>query len=45
MWVCLAKVALLDPKKMNIGFKTMDCVFIRYTYKSSVYWFRTQVNH
>jgi hypothetical protein len=31
------KVAILDSKKVKIGHKTMDDVFIRYAYNNSAY--------
>ena len=34
---CLVKVAIPDPKKAKIWSKTIDFVFIRYTYSSSAY--------
>lgn len=39
VWGCLAKVAIPDPKKVRIGPKTVDCVFIGYAYNSSAYRF------
>ena len=39
MWGCLAKVAVSIPKKVKIGPKTVDCVFIGYAYNSSAYRF------
>ena len=39
MWGCLAKVAVLTPKKVKIGPKTVDCIFIGYEQNSSVYQF------
>ena len=32
VWGCLAKVVVHKPKKVKIGPKTIDCVFIRYAY-------------
>ena len=40
MWGCLAKVAVPIPKKVKIGPKTVDCVFIGYAHNSSAYRFR-----
>jgi len=37
VWVCHAKVVVLDFKKINIGPKTIYYVFIDYDYNSSVY--------
>ena len=39
VWGCLAKVAILNPKKVKIGSKTVDCVFIGYANNSSAYKF------
>ena len=39
MWGCLAKVAVPIPKKIKIGPKTVDCVFIGYANNSSAYRF------
>ena len=39
MWGCLAKVAVLIPKKVKIGPKTIDCIFIRYAQNSSAHRF------
>ena len=39
MWGCLAKVAVPIPKKVKIGPKTVDCVFIGYAHNSSAYRF------
>ena len=39
MWGCLAKMAVPIPKKVKIGPKTFDCVFIRYAHNSSAYRF------
>ena len=39
MWGCLAKVAVPIPKKVKIGPKTVDCVFIGYAHNSSAYFF------
>ena len=36
---CLAKVAVPIPKKVKIGPKTVDCVFIGYAHNSSAYRF------
>ena len=36
---CLAKVAVLIPKKVKIRPKTVDCVFISYAYNSNAYRF------
>lgn len=33
VWRCLAKIAVSDPKNINIELKIMDCIFIKYTYK------------
>ena len=39
MWECLAKVAIPIPKKVKIGSKTIDCVFIGYANNSNAYRF------
>ena len=39
VWGCLAKVAVPIPKKVKIGPKTVDCVFIGYAHNSSAYRF------
>ena len=39
MWGCLAKVAVPTPKKVKIGSKTIDCIFICYAQNSSAYQF------
>ena len=39
MWGCLAKVAVPTPKKVKIGPKTVDCIFIGYAQNSSAYRF------
>ena len=39
VWGCLAKVAVPPPKRIKIGSKSVDCVFIGYAYNSSAYWF------
>ena len=39
VWGCLAKVAVPIPKKVKIGPKTVDCVFIGYAHSSSAYRF------
>ena len=39
MWECLAKVAVPRPKKVKIRPKTIDCIFISYTYNHTVYQF------
>ena len=39
MWGCLAKVAVPTPKKVKIGPKTVDCIFIGYTHNISSYRF------
>ncbi|RVW75987.1 Retrovirus-related Pol polyprotein from transposon TNT 1-94 [Vitis vinifera] len=39
MWGCLAKVAVLPPKKVKIGPKTIDCIFIGYAHNSNAYRF------
>ena len=39
MWGCLAKVAVPTPKKVKIGPKTVDCIFIGYAHNSSAYRF------
>ena len=36
---CLAKVAVPLPKKVKIGPKTIDCIFIGYAHNSSAYRF------
>ena len=39
MWGCLAKVVVLPPKKVKIGPKTIDCIFIGYAHNSAAYRF------
>ena len=39
VWGCLAKVVVPIPKKVKIGPKTFDCVFIGYAHNSSAYRF------
>ena len=39
VWGCLAKVAVPTPKKMKIGPKTVDCIFIGYAHNSNAYRF------
>ena len=39
MWGCLAKVATPPPKKVKIGSKTIDCIFIGYAHNNNVYQF------
>ncbi|WJZ85230.1 hypothetical protein VitviT2T_004776 [Vitis vinifera] len=39
MWGCLAKVAVSPPKKVKIGPKTIDCIFIGYAHNSNAYRF------
>ena len=39
MWGCLAKVSVPKPKKVKLGPKTIDCVFIGYALNSSAYRF------
>ena len=39
LWGCLAKVAVPIPKKVKIGPKTIDIVFIGYAHNSSAYCF------
>jgi len=39
VWGCLAKVAVPIPKKVKIGSKTVDCIFIGYANNSNVYRF------
>ena len=39
VWGCLAKVAVPPPKKVRIGPKTIDCVFIGYAHNSAAYQF------
>ena len=39
MWGCLAKVAVPIPKKVKIGPKTVDCIFIGYAQNSSAHRF------
>ena len=38
-WGCLAKVMVPIPKRIKIGPKTIDCIFIGYAISSSVYRF------
>ena len=39
MWECSAKVAVPPPKKVKIGHKTIDCIFIGYAHNSTAYRF------
>jgi hypothetical protein len=39
VWGCLAKVAVPIPKKVKIGLKIVDCVFIGYAHNNSAYRF------
>lgn len=39
VWGCLTKVAVPPPKKVTIGPKTVDCIFIGYAHNSSAYRF------
>jgi len=39
VWECLTKVMLPDLKKKKIGFKTSDCMFLRYVEHSAAYRF------
>ena len=39
VWGCLAKVAVPIPKKVKIGSKTVDCIFIGYANNSNAYRF------
>ena len=39
VWGCLAKVAILLPKRTKLGPKTIDCVFIGYAKNSNTYRF------
>ena len=36
---CLGKVTIPPPKKVKIGPKTIDCIFIDYAHNSNAYWF------
>ena len=39
VWGCLTKVMVPKPKKVRIGLKTVDCIFIGYAHNSSAYQF------
>ena len=39
VWGCLTKVAVPPPKKVKIGLKTIDCIFISYAHNSIAYQF------
>ena len=39
VWGCLAKMAVPPPKKVKIGPKTIDCIFIGYAHTSAAYQF------
>ena len=39
VWGCLAKVTVPPPKKVKIGPKTIDCIFIGYAHNSAAYRF------
>jgi len=45
VWGCHENVAILDLKKVKIGHKTMDYIFIGYAYNSSAYWFLYTVKY
>ena len=37
VWGCLAQMAVPSPKKVRIGPKTIDCIFIGYAHNSAAY--------
>ena len=37
VWGCLAKVAVPTPKRIKIGSKSVDCVFINYAHNNNAY--------
>ena len=39
MWGCLPKVLILAPRKVKIGLKTVDCIFIGYNRNNTTYRF------
>ena len=39
MWGCLTKIVVPSNKKVKIGQKTIDCIFIGYAQNSSAYRF------
>ena len=39
MWGCLAKVAIISPKNVRIGPKTIECIFIGYAHNNAAYRF------
>ena len=39
VWGCLTKVAVPPPKKVKIGPKTIDCIFICYAHNNTAYQF------
>ena len=39
VWGCLAKVAIPAPKRIKIGHRTVDCIFIGYAHNSAAYRF------
>lgn len=39
VWGCLAKVAIAYPKRIKIGPRTVDCIFLGYAINSSAYRF------
>ena len=39
VWGCLAKIAVPKPKKVKVGPKTVECVFIGYAQNSHAYRF------
>ena len=45
VWGCHENVAILDLKKVKIGHKTMDYIFIGYAYNSSAYRFLYTVKY
>lgn len=45
VWGCLAKVGLPDFKRINVGSKTVDTVFISYAHNSAAYRFMSLNDH
>ena len=45
MWGCLAKVLVPDLKRIKIGPKTVDCIFIGYAQNSTAYRFCVYESH
>ena len=44
MWGCLVKVQVPIPKRVKIGPKTVDCIFIGYATNSKACWFLIHIS-